>query len=57
MLTRAADGKLVFKCGKCGRGNVLPKKLDRCRVCKATVSEVNDFDNRYPTRIVNIAEV
>jgi Zn finger protein HypA/HybF involved in hydrogenase expression len=37
---------LWFKCGRCGRGNVLASKGYKCLVCKAKVAQVikdNEF--------------
>lgn len=34
----------VFKCGKCLRGNVIPKIGDTCRVCDAIVRVIDDKD-------------
>ena len=31
---------IILHCGACGRGIVLPKKGDRCRVCGARVISV-----------------
>lgn len=34
-------GEVVWKCGNCGCGNVLPKLGDRCAVCRAKVVSVD----------------
>lgn len=31
------EAKRGWRCGKCGRGLVLPKKREKCRVCGAKI--------------------
>lgn len=36
-----------FKCGRCGHGNILPRKKYKCRVCGAIVTEIR-YAEEYP---------
>lgn len=44
---RPTDKYHIFKCGKCGRGNVKAEERSLCRVCGSRVAQVLKISEAY----------